>query len=186
VWREPTDWLRDTRGRGIVQCTSTTNQFAYAWPSFGDSLTIPVDRLPVPCVLPTTRADFTKATPRAGILQVAFDNDATLLLIRLETSPHVIHIHTFLPTPNAASPVMTHLTSLIFTYPVKTAKWSPSGARRLAATTRSGAVYFWDAEGAWVDDGAEEARGGMMEGVPSRKCGAAPPGTDRLSCSRHF
>lgn len=139
------------------------------------SLTISVDRLPVPCVLPTIRADFTKATPRAGILQLAFDNDATLLLIRLETSPHVIHIHTFLPTPNAASPMITHLTSLIFTHPVKNAKWSPSGARRLAVTTRSGAVYFWDAEGAWVDDGAEEARGGMMEGVgvPSRECGAA-------------
>jgi hypothetical protein len=139
------------------------------------SLTISVDRLPVPYVLPTIRADFTKATPRAGILQLAFDNDATLLLIRLETSPHVIHIHTFLPTPNAASPMITHLTSLIFTHPVKNAKWSPSGARRLAVTTRSGAVYFWDAEGAWVDDGAEEARGGMMEGVgvPSRECGAA-------------
>jgi hypothetical protein len=139
------------------------------------SLMISVDRLPVPCVLPTIRADFTKATPRAGILQLAFDNDATLLLIRLETSPHVIHIHTFLPTPNAASPMITHLTSLIFTHPVKNAKWSPSGARRLAVTTRSGAVYFWDAEGAWVDDGAEEARGGMMEGVgvPSRECGAA-------------
>jgi hypothetical protein len=22
VWREPSDWIKDTRGRGIVQCTS--------------------------------------------------------------------------------------------------------------------------------------------------------------------
>ena len=69
----------------------------------------------------------------------------------------MIHIHTFLPSQ------ITHLASLIFSNSVKAARWCPKG-KRLAVTTRVGAVYIWDGEGGWVEDG-EEVRGGIMEGV---------------------
>jgi hypothetical protein len=129
-----------------------------------------VDRSPLPAILPTVRPDYTKFPARAGISQLAFDAEATLLLVRLETSPDVLHIVTFLPTPSASSPEITHLASAIFTHPVKTAKWSPTGSKRLAVTTRCSAVYFWDCESPWVEERGEDVRGGMMEGVgiPSR------------------
>ena len=74
-----------------------------------------------------------------------------------------MHIHTFL-SEQSSNPEITHLTSLIFTNPVKTVKWSKGSGKRLVIATRSGAVYIWDGESGWLEDG-EEARGGMMEGV---------------------
>ncbi|WWD18198.1 hypothetical protein CI109_102648 [Kwoniella shandongensis] len=148
VWREPGEWLKDTRGRGIVQ----------------------FDRQPLPAGIPTVRPDLTKSNPRMGVSQLSFDSDATLLLVRLDTQPNVVHIHTFLPTPNAEVPTITHLTSLIFSNPVRSAKWCTSNGegkgRKLAVSTKGGAVYFWDGEGGWVEDGEEETgKGGTMEGV---------------------
>jgi hypothetical protein len=44
------------------------------------------------------------------------------------------------------------------------ATWSKGKSRRLAIATRTGAVYIWDGETGWVEDG-EEVSGGMMEGI---------------------
>ncbi len=156
VWREASDWLRESRGRGIVQCPSSKPRLSRA-----DGF--PVDRLSLPASIPTARTDLTRSPPRAGISQINFDAEATLLLVRVEHQPNVIHIHRFLPT------AITHLASIVFSNPVKNARWCPKG-KRIATTTRIGAVYIWDGEGGWVEDG-EEVRGGMMEGigVPSRE-----------------
>lgn len=59
---------------------------------------------------------------------------------------------------------MNLIASLLFTNPVKMATWSKGKARRLAIATRTGAVYIWDGETGWVEDG-EEVSGGMMEGI---------------------
>lgn len=127
---------------------------------------IPVNRTigsaPIHCV----RADLTKSPPRSGVLQISFDSEATLFLVRLETQPHVVHIHTFLPTSTSPSPDISHLAALVLTEPVRSARWCP-GRRKLAISTRSGAAYFWDGDGGWIEDGDESAelRGGTMEGV---------------------
>ncbi|WVQ85730.1 hypothetical protein IAT38_007897 [Cryptococcus sp. DSM 104549] len=165
VWKEPNDWLKDTRGRGIVQ----------------------FDRLPLPAGFPTARPDLTKPSPKTGVSHLSFDRDGSLLFVRLEHQPNIIHIHTFLPTPTAETPNITHAASLLFTYPVRSAAWCPGGddqegprGRKLAVVTRGGAVYFWDGDGGWVEEDGEEGedgdgqlevgKGGMMEGVgiPSR------------------
>ncbi|WVF71024.1 hypothetical protein IAT40_005820 [Kwoniella sp. CBS 6097] len=188
VWREPSDWLRDTRGRGIIQ----------------------FDRSATPSLLPSIRSDLSKPNPRIGVSTLSFDRDGTLLLIRIENQPNVIHIHTFLPTPTSESPSITHLASIVFNHPVKKAEWCPgdeSKEKRIAVATKQagkieemtggGTVYFWDAEAGWVEDdetglaaneyesrgarGLEETsdavypRGGMMEGVgvPSRSAFSA-------------
>lgn len=116
------------------------------------------------------RADYTKHPLRAGISQISFNAQATLVSIRSESSPNVVHIHSFYPDSTSENPDLHHIASLVFTNPIKTAKWSEGKARRLAIATRTGAVYIWDGETGWVEDG-EEVSGGMMEGVgiPARQ-----------------
>lgn len=122
-------------------------------------------------ILPSVRTDLSRSPPRSGILQLSFESESTLLLVRLETQPNVVHIHSFLPQPTASSPEITHLAALVFSDAVRSARWC--GARRkVAIGTRSGGVYFWDSDGAWVEDGDEssEPKGGSMEGVGVPTC----------------
>lgn len=86
--------------------------------------------------------------------------------MRSEATPNVIHIHTFLAESSASIPEITHLTSIVFANPVKSAKWSQGRdkSKQLVIAARTGAVYVWDGESGWLEDG-EEARGGMMEGI---------------------
>lgn len=152
VWREPNDWLRDTRGRGIVQ----------------------FDRQPHPVTFPALRPDITKPYPRMGISQLTFDREATLLLIRLDSQPNVVHIYSFLPTPTSEQPTIAHIVSSIFSREIKKAKWSPVKSK-LSVVTRGGGVYFWDRESGWIEEESggsfecdreiDVATGGMMEGV---------------------
>ncbi|KAL7421320.1 hypothetical protein Q5752_004205 [Cryptotrichosporon argae] len=147
VWKEPADWISETRGRGIVQ----------------------FERLPVPAHFPIVRPDLSRPNPRTGVSQLALDADAAHLAVVLDTQPCVVHIHTFLPSPTAGQPDIRHLTSAVFSNPIVKVGWSP-GNRRLGVVTRSQAVYLWDGEGGWVDEDDEEGAGGLMEGVgvPSR------------------
>jgi hypothetical protein len=116
--------------------------------------------------LPTVRQDLTRSPPRTGVSQISFDSEATLFFVRLETQPHVVHIHTFLPTPTSSSPQISHLVAIVFTDLVRSAHWC-AGKRKLVICTKSSGIYFWDGDGGWVEDGDEsgEVRGGTMEGV---------------------
>lgn len=82
-----------------------------------------------------------------------------------------MHIHTFLPHPTSTSPEISHLAALVFSDPVKSARWCGS-KRKVAISTRNGGVYFWDGDGGWVEDGDEsgEPKGGLMEGVGIPTC----------------
>ena len=121
------------------------------------------------------RPDLSTFPPRSDVVQLSFDNEATLLLVRLETQPSVVHLHTFLSS-QSSSPEITHLAALVFEHPVRTARWCPD-RRRVAVTTKTGGVYFWEGESGWIDDGSSsgdkslELKGGTMEGVgiPTRE-----------------
>lgn len=135
----------------------------------------------MPIGLPTIRPDATKFPPRAGISQVTFDTQGALMCVRSESTPNVVHIHTFLAVTTAYEPDITHLATLVFSNPVKTARWSKGKGKgkRLLVATRSGAVYVWDGETDWIEDG-QEVHGGMMEGV------GIPARAYRSSIIRHI
>ncbi|CAD6578630.1 MAG: hypothetical protein TREMPRED_002234 [Tremellales sp. Tagirdzhanova-0007] len=142
ISKEPNGWLRGIRRHGVVQ----------------------FDRLSVPASLPTVPPDLTKFPPRAGISEISFDVEATTFLVRVEHQPNVVHLHTFLPSP------ITHLASLIFTSPVRSAYWCPRG-KRVVISTNTAAIYIWDGEGGWVEDG-KEVKGGIMEGISMTTIGS--------------
>jgi len=167
VWREPSEWLKDTRGRGIVQCEC-----------HNPLCVIPdriVNKKSGVSPLPTIRSDLTRTPPRSGVVQLAFDSEATFILVRLDTQPNVVHIHTFLPAPGSPSPEIVHLVSLVFVEAVRTTRWC-SSRRKVAITAKSGGVYFWDGDGGWVEDGNEsgETKGGVTEGVGIPTCECRP------------
>lgn len=126
--------------------------------------------------LPTIRPDVSQSPPLAGVSHLSFDSEGTLLLVRLDTQPNIVHIHTFLPTPTSPSAEINHLAILVFARPVRSARWC-AGKRKVAISTKGGGIYFWDGDGGWIDDGtgpadpSAEMRGGMMEGVgiPTRQ-----------------
>ena len=118
----------------------------------------------MPAMLPAIRADYTKYPLRTGVSNVSFNTQGTLVSIRLESSPNVVHIHSFYSDAFSQVPDLHHIASLVFTHPIKMATWSKGKASRLAIATRTGAVYIWDGETGWVEDG-EEVSGGMMEGI---------------------
>jgi hypothetical protein len=115
-------------------------------------------------MLPTIRADYTKYPLRTGVSHISINAQGTLVSIRSESSPNVVHIHSFYSEQSSQTPDLHHIASLVFTDPIKMATWSKGKARRLAIATRTGAVYIWDGETGWVEDG-EEVSGGMMEGI---------------------
>ena len=161
TWREPANWLQETRGRGIVQCESGLRLLEP-----DRFILTTVDRSIGPTPIPSIRPELSRAPPRSGVSQLCFDAEGTLLLVRLETQPCVAHIITFLPAPTSTRPEMKHLAALVLTEPIRSSHWC-SGRQKLAISTKSGAVYFWDGDGDWVEDGESSAQsqGGLMEGV---------------------
>jgi hypothetical protein len=115
-------------------------------------------------MLPTVRADYTKYPLHSGISHISFNAQGTLVSIRSESTPNVVRIHSFYSDASSQTPDLHHIASLVFTNPIKMVTWSKGKARRLAIATRTGAVYIWDGETGWVEDG-EEVSGGMMEGI---------------------
>lgn len=131
-------------------------------------------------MLPVVRVDHTKYAKRDGISQIAFDSQGSLFCVRTGTTPNVLHVHTFLSGPSASNPEITHLASIIFANPIKSVTWSrgKDKSKRLVVAARTGAVYIWDGESGWLEDG-EEAKGGMMEGIgiPARRSSFAGKGS---------
>nr|XP_018265096.1 uncharacterized protein I303_03279 [Kwoniella dejecticola CBS 10117]OBR87254.1 hypothetical protein I303_03279 [Kwoniella dejecticola CBS 10117] len=162
VWKEPQDWVKDTRGHGIIQ----------------------FDRVSIPTAIPTLRPDMSKPNPSVGISEISFDKDGALFVVRSESSPNALYIYSFLKTPTSEAPSISLLATLVLSYPVKDIMWCPGKTgRKLAVTAKSGAIYLWNEEGVWEEEDISnggnqnqhqsqgaESRGGMMEGVgiPSR------------------
>lgn len=121
------------------------------------------ERLLSPHTLQVTRPELSKAYPKCGTVQLAFNASGTLLFARFESTPHAIHLFTF------HGGDLPHLRSvLLHTQPVISAQWNPSRKGVFAACCGEESVYMWSDE--WEEDGADEAEE-MAEciGVPASK-----------------
>ena len=156
------------------------------------NVTMPDERMTGPQYIPITRADMAKPFPKAGAIQLDWNQTGTMLLARFgrrhrlcrgfiitdlrlkESAPNVVHIYDFPPmkeTGGTFSPKLRCV--LVQARAVLSAKWNPVRKGSLILCTGSRSVYIWSDE--WVGDttveGGEESEGGedMAEcvGVPA-------------------
>ncbi|KAK0198238.1 WD repeat-containing protein 8 [Armillaria mellea] len=142
VWREPADWLTATEGRGFLS----------------------YERLPSPYSITLNKPDHTKPNPKSGVIQIEWNLTGSLLLMRFETTPTVVHIFDF-PTPDAA--FVPRLRSLlIHSRPVRSAKWNPVRKGSLAICCGSPSLYTWSDE--WIGESGSEEEIAECVGVPAK------------------
>jgi len=142
VWREPLRWLESTHRRGFL---------AY-------------DRPSLPFSISSTRADPSKANPKSGAVQLEWNINGSLLLVRFESSPTVAHIYSF-PQPNEPFAVDLR-TVLVHSQPVTHVQWNPVRAGNLCLSCDTGAVYTWSDE--WVGESGDEEMAECIA-VPAQK-----------------
>ncbi|EIM92727.1 YVTN repeat-like/Quino protein amine dehydrogenase [Stereum hirsutum FP-91666 SS1] len=142
VWREPTNWIEATEGRGFLS----------------------YERLRTPHALNVLKADISKANPKCGPVQLEFNHTGTALLVRFENVPHAIHLFSF---PEPGEPFTPALRSvLLHSRPVQQARWNPQRRGSMAACCGGRAMYMWSDE--WVgEDGVAEEMAECV-GVPAK------------------
>ncbi|KAI0788631.1 WD repeat-containing protein 8 [Abortiporus biennis] len=153
IWREASDWMETTNGRGFVS----------------------YEKLQSPNSISLSRSDLTKPNPKSGILQLEFNITGTLLLARFESAPCIVFLYAF-PTrdeieASASSPLSPRLRSvLIHSQPVTSAKWNPERKGSLAIACGIGSIYLWSDEWVGVEDDDDEG-GEIAEcvGVPAKR-----------------
>ncbi|PSR83107.1 hypothetical protein PHLCEN_2v5911 [Hermanssonia centrifuga] len=153
VWREPSDWVESTQGRGFLS----------------------YERPHTPYTLSIIRPDLSKPYPKSGAIQLAFNIDGTLLLARFESSPNAVHLFSF-PSPaklneepgDTLTPRLK--TVLLHSKPVVSAQWNPVRKGSLAISCGSGGMYMWSDE--WVgENGGNNESEEVAEciGIPARQ-----------------
>ncbi|KII93811.1 hypothetical protein PLICRDRAFT_49829 [Plicaturopsis crispa FD-325 SS-3] len=144
-WREPSQWLEATEGRGFLS----------------------YDRLRGSQSLSPTRADPTKSSPKTGAVQLEWNKTGTLLLVRFENVPTAVHIYAF---PSPAEPTFApRLRSvLVHTKPILHARWNPVRRGALALCCGNRCMYTWSDEWVGDTDGVEEEMAECI-GVPAKK-----------------
>jgi len=149
IWREPTDWIEKTHGRGFIS----------------------YERVQPPHSITLNRPDLSKPNPKSGVVQLAFNVSGSLLLARFESVPSVVHLFCF-PTaaelvkagaPQMISPKLKSV--LIHSKPVLQAKWNPVRRGSLALCCGSGSMYLWSDE--WVGEGNEAEEVAECVGIPA-------------------
>ena len=146
VWREPSDWLRETRNRGIVQCEGD-GPFTMNLSDCSDERVSSFNQLQTPLDRPVSALVF---SPSGSHL--AIHHDVSSLL----------HVYSFPQARNNDQEIK--LSAVIYTgQPLRDLAWSSKG-KRLGIVTRASAIGLWDSDGTWEDvDGQTEE--GVMEGV---------------------
>ncbi|KAJ7092601.1 hypothetical protein C8R44DRAFT_816099 [Mycena epipterygia] len=141
IWREPSKWQETTEGRGFLS----------------------YERLQGPYSITLQRADLTKPSPKSGAVQLEWNKSGSLLLVRFENSPSVVHIFDF-PSPEQV--FLPRLRAvLLHTRPVIHARWNPvrKGSMTLCCGTQS--LYMWSDE--WIGESGEEEMAECI-GVPAK------------------
>ncbi|KAG2369449.1 WD repeat-containing protein 8 [Suillus spraguei] len=144
LWREPSNWLETTQGRGF--------------------LTLKLDeRLQGPQTISLQRADPTKPNPKSGAVQLEWNKTGTLLLVRFENCPTVVHLYDF---PASSDPFVPRLRCVFqHSKPVLHAQWNPVRKGSFALCSGSGSIYTWSDE--WIGENGVEEDMAECIGVPA-------------------
>ncbi|TRM66438.1 quinon protein alcohol dehydrogenase-like superfamily [Schizophyllum amplum] len=146
IWREPSKWLEATEGRGFL---------AY-------------ERVRSAQTLPVARPDLTKPPPKCGAVQMEFNQNGALLLLRFENVPNVMYIYDF---PSDGAPLLQPKlrTVIMNNKAVLHARWNPIRPGNLAFCSGERSVYLWSDE--WVGEDAQTDVEGVTEcvGVPAQE-----------------
>jgi WD40 repeat protein len=141
LWREPSNWLESTQGRGFLS----------------------YERLQGPQTISLQRTDPTKPNPKSGAVQLEWNKTGTLLLVRFENCPTVVHLYDF---PASSDPFVPRLRCIFqHSKPVLHAQWNPVRKGSLALCSGSGSIYTWSDE--WIGENGVEEDMAECIGVPA-------------------
>lgn len=141
LWREPSNWLETTQGRGFLS----------------------YERLQGPQTISLQRTDPTKPNPKSGVVQLEWNKTGTLLLVRFENCPTVVHLYDF---PGSSDPFVPRLRCVLqHSKPVLQAQWNPVRKGSLALCSGSGSIYTWSDE--WIGENGVEEDMAECIGVPA-------------------
>ncbi|KIM66308.1 hypothetical protein SCLCIDRAFT_1153469 [Scleroderma citrinum Foug A] len=142
-WREPVNWLESTHGRGFLS----------------------YERSRGPQPINVHRVDPTKPNPKSGAAQLDWNKTGTLLLVRFENVPTLVHIYDF---PAPSDPFVPRLRCVLqHQNPVLNARWNPVRKGSLVICCGTQSIYTWSDE--WVGDGGDEEEMAECIGVPTTK-----------------
>ncbi|KAF4573059.1 Centrosome-associated WD domain-containing protein [Pleurotus pulmonarius] len=141
-WREPSQWVEDTDGRGFLS----------------------YERIQGPQTIPIGRVDHSKL-PKAGIVQMEWNKTGTLLMTRYENVPNAVYLYDF-PTPSQEfAPKLRSV--LIHSSPVLQVRWNPIRKGNLALCCGLRSIYTWSDE--WLGDNDVEEEMAECIGVPTKQ-----------------
>ncbi|KAG8826695.1 hypothetical protein FRB91_007404 [Serendipita sp. 411] len=159
-WREPLNWLSNTRNRGFLPFTKTVA-------SNSTPLVISISK--PPAIAPTILVANASPNPKSGVTSMEFSASGTLLLATWEQCPTLAFIYHF---PPPEEPFIPQLRTIIqCTQPISQAKMSyePTiSGTTVALCTGTGAVYLWNDDRELNEDGE---RGELTEcvAIPTEK-----------------
>ncbi|KAG8839184.1 hypothetical protein FRC20_006095 [Serendipita sp. 405] len=159
-WREPLNWLANTRNRGFLPFTKTVA-------SNSTPLVISISK--PPAIAPTIMVANASPNPKSGVTSMEFSASGTLLLVTWEQCPTLAFIYHF---PPPEEPFIPQLRTIIqCTQPISQAKMSyePTiSGTTVALCTGTGAVYLWNDDRELNEDGE---RGELTEcvAIPTEK-----------------
>ncbi|KAF8634121.1 hypothetical protein AX15_001056 [Amanita polypyramis BW_CC] len=142
IWREPSNWLESTFGRGFVS----------------------YERLQGPFSISLNHIDLSRANSKSGVAQLAWNTNGSSLLARFESTPTVVHLYDF-PSPQERF-VPRLRSALIHAQPVSHVRWNPVRKGSLALCCSCQSTYTWSDE--WVGDNGVEEEMAECIGIPNR------------------
>ncbi|KAF7347943.1 WD repeat-containing protein WRAP73 [Mycena venus] len=124
----------------------------------------PDERLQGPHSIALQRTDQTKPNPKSGAVQLEWNKSGSLLLIRFENSPTVVHIFDF---PSPEQEFLPRLrTVLLHSRPVLHARWNPDRKGSMTLCCGAQSLYMWSDE--WLGESGVEEEMAECIGVPAK------------------
>lgn len=124
AWREPLNWLEETRARGIVG----------------------LEQASLPVSLSASKADSNKIKPKQGIAWMAWSPQGNLLAALTERVPHVVWIFAFAePDQGRVTGSTPRLLAVLqLNGAARKACWRPGHVGKLGVVCENRAVYTWE------------------------------------------